>query len=156
MYKQILDLEQRTQGTTLGKILFSDEDYNLKDLYWNAYYTITFAALAGGGNSMKAPNAERMLSDFQEGFFNNAKMGAVLNSFYAYFVDVMSRTTNSSLYNNIFCASVQAAFLAGHYLSGTSNPVETMTIPIAASFFLTNYHTRTIQQEAAIERIRQI
>ena len=139
MHKYTDKLENDIGGRKTGKFIFN-KYYNLRDLYWTLYYSVSLSLLAGLGNAFLDEGNGGFGSLFLHGFLNNFYLSFFLNIFYARIINKLSKGGNFRWNGNILAVTVVVLFIVWHYFIGTENPMQTNILPGIVSLILTNHH----------------
>jgi len=145
MHNQIDNLENKFGNKKIGKILFN-KYYNVKDLYWAIIYTLAFSTLAGIGNAFPDIHMgfRNLIYLFREGFINNVYLAIIVNTFFTKVINSLRNKKHFRLKSNLFTAWVEVGFLVWHYMIGTNNPLQTMSLIVILAFLLVNYHVSAL------------
>ena len=146
MHKYIDKLENKIKVTNIGKILLN-KYYNLRDLYWTLYYSISLSLLAGFGNAFLDEGTGDFANLFLHGFLNNFYLSFFLNIFYSKIVNRLSKLDHFRRNGNILAVIVVGLFITWHYLIGTENPIRANILPGIVSIILTNYHISALLEK---------
>jgi hypothetical protein len=102
-------------------------------------YTTWCSTAAGFGNALK----ELFLGEsFSEGFwqasYNHFTMALFGNLIHPIANSYFRKSKHRVRDSNIFLTVTAAAYITGHYIAGTDNPISAMAPPIVAAFIMTN------------------
>lgn len=115
-------------------------------LYWDLYHTVGNSSVAGLGNGLaNYTNGESFKEGFGEAYINNFPLGIVINLAYPIVFKQLEKTRHYRSYANLFTIGVKFGFLAWHYFTGTSNPIQTMILNTAIGLAMTNKHVSETQ-----------
>jgi len=146
MHNYLDRLENKISNNKIQKFLFN-KYYDIKDLYWTIFYTITFGALAGVGNAFLERGFENITNAFVQAFINNTYLAVFVNIIQTRLIAFLSTTGHFRLYGNIIAGTVQIGFVIWHIFIGTQNPIQTNILPAIMAFMLINYHINVLNSK---------
>ena len=127
-----------------GKVI----DFMYKDLY----FTIGFSTVVGAGNAIATIKDEGNFSHaFGEGFVNNFELGILINAIYPTVFNLTKKSKNFKTYAHIANLSLNTAFLAWHWYSGTENPIAACLPCYAIGTLMTEKQVREIKKDTSLE-----
>ena len=145
MHKYFDNLETKIGNKKFGKFLFN-KYYNIKNLYWTLFYSISLSTLTGFGNAFPGLDLgiSNILNLFIHGFINNMYLSFFLNIFYAKIVDRLSNGNHFRRNGYILWGIVVIIFFIWHNIIGTENLFQSNIAPAIISFILTRHHINVI------------
>lgn len=117
-------------------------------LYWDLFYTIGYSSVTGLGNGLgNLRQGESFSEGFGNAYCNNFPLGMAVNLVYPVVFDQLKETKHYRTYANLFTLGVNGAFLLWHYLAGTENPLEAMSLNTLAGLAMANKHVNETQEK---------